>query len=468
MIEAGQKNVNTPLRTDSVPEGSGGARWYLSNFEAFEKSLNGEASSGIHAIRKQAIARFAELGFPTIRDEEWKYTDVSSLAKVPFHTLLGDPPHGLTSGEIETFQYRNLTPNTMVWVNGRFSRELSTISRESLQQRGIRTESLAETLGNNPELLMRHLSKYARYDDNAFTALSTAFFQDGAFLSFPDGTVLEDPVHLLFVSTKLSTPTAVHPRNLILVGKNSQVSILESHRSLTEDACFTNAVAEILLGENSVLEYHLLQDERARSFHVGTTHVRQQRSSTFTSHTISLGGAIVRNNLVAVLEGEGAECTMNGLYVATGRQHIDNHTEIDHATAHCNSHELYKGILAGRSKGVFNGKIRVRKDAQKTDAKQTNKNLVLSDNASVDTKPQLEIFANDVRCTHGATIGQLDEEAIFYLRSRGIGGGKARDMLIDAFAGDVIDRIKLEPLSKSLHEIIHRRLEDERAAKEAA
>jgi len=468
LTESGQNNAKLRPRADAVPEGSGGARWYLSNFEAFEKSLNGEASSGIHAIRKQAIARFAELGFPTTRDEEWKYTDVSSLAKVPFHILPGDTPQGLTSGEIEPFRYQNLTPNTMVWVNGRFSRELSTISRTSIPQRGVRAESVAETLGNDPELLIRHLSKYARYDDNAFTALSTAFFQDGAFLSFPDGIVLEDPIHLLFVSTKLSGPTALHPRNLILIGKNCQVSILESHRSLTEDACFTNAVTEILLGENSVLEYHQLQDERDQSFHVGTTHVRQQRSSTFTSHTISLGGALVRNNLIGVLEGEGAECTMNGLYVATGRQHIDNHTEIDHAMPHCNSHELYKGILAGRSKGVFNGKIRVRKDAQKTDAKQTNKNLVLSDNASVDTKPQLEIFANDVRCTHGATIGQLDEEAIFYLRSRGIGEGKARDMLIDAFAGDVIDRIKLEPLSKSLHEIIHRRLEDERAAKEAA
>ncbi|TLY32659.1 MAG: Fe-S cluster assembly protein SufD, partial [Ignavibacteria bacterium] len=371
MIEAGEQNAKLRPRVDAVPEGLAGARWYLSNFEAFEKSLNGEALSGIHAVRKQAIARFAELGFPTTHDEEWKYTDVSSLAKVPFQLSPGNTPQRLTAGEIEPFQYRNLTPNTMVWVNGHFSRQLSTISGATLRQPGLRLESLAETLGNDPELLMQHLSKYARYDDNAFTALSTAFFQDGAFLSFPDGFILEHPVHLLFVSTKLSGPVAVHPRNLILVGKNSQVSILESHRSLTEGVCFTNAVTEILLGENSVLEYHQLQDERDHSFHVGTTHVRQQRSSSFTSHTISLGGALVRNNLVGVLEGEGAECTMNGLYVATGRQHIDNHTEIDHATAHCNSHELYKGILAGRSKGVFNGKIRVRKDAQKTDAKQT-------------------------------------------------------------------------------------------------
>lgn len=462
----------THRETDSgriaIPAGhSSGKGWYLSNFEAFEKSLNGEASSAVHAIRRAAIARFAELGFPTTHDEEWKYTDVSSLAKVPFRILLRSGEEKVSPGDIEPFLFGNFAPNTLVWINGHYSHELSTPARNPAWPPAVRVESLAGALKNDSGQMISHLAKYARYDDNAFTALSTAFFQDGALVSIPDGLVLDDPIHLLFVSTDVGGPAVTHPRNLFLIGRNSQVSILESHRGLAPDTFFTNGVTEILLGENAVLEYHQLQDERDRSFHVGTTQVRQERSSNFTSHSISLGGALVRNNVVAVLDGEGAECTLNGLYLATGKQHVDNHTVIDHAKPHCSSHELYKGILDGKSRGVFNGKIMVRKDAQKSDAKQTNKNLVLSDDASIDTKPQLEIFASDVKCTHGATIGQLDEEAVFYLRSRGICAGEARHILIDAFAGDVVDRIKIAAVREGLHRSIHQRLETERKARES-
>jgi Fe-S cluster assembly protein SufD len=353
-------------------------------------------------------------------------------------------------------------------VDGRYSSRLSGVSSAAAGSRGVRIESLASAIKTDPGRLLPHLANYARYDDNAFTALSTAFMQDGALVSIPDGTVLKDPIHLLFVSTEAGVSAVSHPRNLFLLGRNSQASIVESHRSLASGVCFTNAVTEVLLGENAVLDHHHLQDERPGSYHIGATHVRQERNSNYTSHSVSLGGALVRNEIVAVLDGEGAECTLNGLYLATGKQHVDNHTVIDHAKPRCNSHELYKGILDGTARGVFNGKIVVRKDAQKTDAKQTNKNLVLSDGASIDTKPQLEIFANDVKCTHGATVGQLDDEAIFYMRSRGIGEGKARDILIDGFAGDVVDRIRIAPLRDALHDIIHRRLETERGAGEPA
>jgi Fe-S cluster assembly protein SufD len=248
------------------------------------------------------------------------------------------------------------------------------------------------------------------------------------------------------------------PRNLIVTGDNSKVSIVESYVARSQDVYFTNAVTEMLVGENAVIEHDKLQLESGRAFHIATAQIHQRARSTFTSNAISLGGSLVRNNVTVVLGAEGIESTLNGLSLATGTQHIDNHTTIEHAQPQCASHELYKAILDGEAKGVFNGKIFVRKDAQKTDAKQTNKTLLLSDGATIDTKPQLEIFADDVKCTHGATVGQLDEEQIFYLRSRGIGLDAARDLLTFAFASDVINRVHVEPLRAQLDRVIHARL----------
>jgi Fe-S cluster assembly protein SufD len=436
---------------------------YLANFEAFEKGLNGEASSQVHAIRRAAIARFAELGFPTTRDEEWKYTDVSKMVNLPFGISRGPARRNPSRAEIEPL-LGFTEGSTLVWVDAHFSAELS--STERLTAGGVKAGSLISALQRDPGGLMRHFARYAAFDTNAFTALSTAFFQDGAFVSIPDGAVSGEPIHLLFVSTGGGEPSLACPHNLYLIGRNSQASIVESHSSLAPGERLTNGVTEIVLGENALLEYHQIQDGGERAYHVGSTHILQERSSSFTSHSVSLGGALIRNNITAVLNGEGAECTLNGLYCLTGDQHVDNHTAIDHAKPHCNSHELYKGILDGHSSGVFNGKIMVRKDAQKTDAKQTNKNLVLSDDARIDTKPQLEIFASDVRCTHGATIGQLDDEALFYLQSRGIGAQGARDILIGAFAADVVDRIKIPALRDRLSGVIRRRLETGRASGE--
>jgi Fe-S cluster assembly protein SufD len=257
---------------------------------------------------------------------------------------------------------------------------------------------------------------------------------------------------------------AAQPRNLIVVEPDCQLKIAEIYLSLAKNTYLINTVTEIFIGENSIVEHNKVQIENLNAYHIGTTHIKMNTLSNYTSNVISLGGSIVRNNITSVLEAEGAECTLNGLSLGTGTQLIDNHTVIDHAKPNCKSHELYKSILGGASKGVFNGKIFVRKDAQKTDAKQTNKTLLLSDDATINTKPQLEIFADDVKCTHGATIGQLDAEQIFYLRSRGIGETAARDILTFAFAEDVVNRITIEPLRRQLTSIIQERLDKSRTS----
>jgi Fe-S cluster assembly protein SufD len=318
--------------------------------------------------------------------------------------------------------------------------------------------SLAGALRSDAKLVEPHLARYARFEQNAFTALNTAFAEDGAFVYLPDGTSLKGPIHLLLLSTVPGEATVSHPRNLIVVGANSQVSLIESYVGLEGGAYFTNAVTEISAGERSVIEHTKLEREGREGFHIATLDVHQGRGSSFVSSSIATGGALVRNDINVLFNGEGGDCTLNGLYVTGGDQHIDNHTSIDHAKPHCTSRELYKGILDGKSRGVFNGKIIVRKDAQKTNAHQTNKNLLLSQHALVNTKPQLEILADDVKCSHGATIGQLDEEALFYLRTRGIGSEAARNLLTYAFASDIVSRIKIQPIQCQLDLMLLRSL----------
>lgn len=434
--------------------------WYLASFEAFEKSLNGEMKSSFHGIRKEAIGRFAELGFPTTKNEEWKYTDVSPLTRLRFQPVLQYAGEGVSKKDIERFRLGIQDSHVLVCVNGHFSRELSAIGKIPA---GVRLGGLAEEIRSGNQLVEQYLARKAKYENDSFTALSTAFLMDGIFVRVPDGVVVDRPIHVIFISQNQDTEVVVHPRTLVVAGKSSQAAFVESHVSLSSRPYFTNVVTEIVLGENAVVEYDKVQMDSTSAFHISTTHVYQERNSNFASNAITFGGLFVRNNITAVLDGEGSEATLNGLYLATGEQLVDNHTTIDHAKPHCPSHELYKGILAGKSRGVFNGKIFVRKEAQKTDAKQTNKNLVLSDEASIDTKPQLEIFADDVKCTHGATIGQLDDEALFYLRSRGVGLEKARDILIYAFASDVVDKIKVAEMRETLQAMLHDRLEQSRA-----
>jgi Fe-S cluster assembly protein SufD len=429
-------------------------QWYQSRFEAFEQSLNGEKSTMMHTVRREAIRRFAQNGFPTTQQEEWRFTNISPITKVEFQPILRYELRGITRDELKEYFLDGAIH--AVFVNGMFSSELSDIGTLS---QGVVIGSLAETLKNHPEKVQPYIARLVKGEENAFTALNTAFVWDGGFISVSRGIVIDRPIQFLFIASDHEQAYATQPRNLIVLEDKSLCKVVETYVGLAQNTYLTNTVTEIVLGENSHLEHDKLQIENMNAFHIGTTQLQMNAASRYTSNAISLGGSLVRNNITAVFNAEGSECTLNGLTLITGTQIIDNHTAIDHAKPHCNSHELYKAILDGESKGVFNGKIFVRKDAQKTDAKQTNKTLLLSDNATINAKPQLEIFADDVKCTHGATIGQLDDEQLFYLRSRGIDLAAARDILTFAFAGDVINRITIEPLREQVEKMIHDRLD---------
>ncbi len=417
-------------------------------------------------LRERGAVRFSALGFPTVRDEEWRFTNVSPIANAEFAPAGADSVKRVSEETLARCVYSD-APNRVVVVNGRFAAELSRV--HGLPP-GVRVGSLAAAVSEHADVVPRYLGQLADFGTKAFTALNTALAVDGVYVHIPDGVVLEQPLHLLFVSTQGSTPLPImsNVRVLIVAGDRSQSRIVETYVGTGGAAYFTNAVTEVFAGEGAVVDHYKVQQESFEAFHVASMHLHAGRNANISSHSFSLGGKIVRNDVAAVLDGEGAECTLNGLYLADGDRLVDNHTVIDHAKAHCPSHEIYKGILGGKARAVFNGKIVVRQDAQKTDAKQTNRALLLSDNASINTKPQLEIFADDVKCTHGAAIGQLDEDAIFYLRARGLTYFEARDMLIHAFAGDILDRVKVEPLRAALEGELYAQLAKDLAEIDAA
>ena len=434
--------------------------WYQAQFAGFEKSLNGGSTAPVHLLRRKALAAFE--GYPTTAEEEWRFTSVAPLAKTGFVPVLPADAPRVTSEEIAPFLLPGVDEVLLVFVDGHLS---AGLSRVSSLPRGVTVTSLADALRASPDEVGRHLATLAQ--GGPFTSLGTAFLQDGAYVRCEEGAALDRPVHCLFIASRRPAPFIVTPRVLVVAEAGSRVSVVETHAALAGNVYLASAVSEIVMGEGAVVEHDTLQLASPASYHVGATHVRLAAGSTFTSNAITFGGALVRNNVSAVFDGEHAECTLNGLSVAAGTQHVDNHTTIDHARPRCASHELYKAVLDGASRGVFNGKIFVRKDAQKTDARQTNKTLLLSDDATIDTKPQLEIFADDVKCTHGATVGQLDEEQVFYLRSRGIGDTEARDLLTFAFASDVINRVHVEPLRARLDAMLHTRLRQGRVTDEA-
>ncbi len=418
----------------------------VSQLASLAKATASPAPAWLESIRQRALHRFEELGLPGSRNEEWKYTSLAPLARASFRRAgTGEALSGINA-------VQSLKPH-YVFINGVFSAELS----QAPVAKGLRVSSLRTALQSGNPVVEKHLARYAGFEDKVFVALNTAAIEDGVLIEIPQGTVEAQPVHLLYLSAPGAAPSISQPRNLIVAGPHSQASIIETYAGIDGQVYFTNTVTEIIAGESSVIDHYKLQQESDAAFHIGMLHVALDRSANFTTHCISLGGALVRNQIQAVL-AEGSEATLNGLYLVDGRQHVDNHTTIDHAKPNASSHELYKGILDGRSSAVFNGRIIVRPDAQKTDAKQTNKNLVLSENAVINTKPQLEIYANDVRCTHGATIGQLDNEAIFYLQSRGIGRQEARQLLVLAFARDVLDRMKVESVREQMESVLVRRL----------
>jgi Fe-S cluster assembly protein SufD len=398
--------------------------------------------------RESAIAQFERLGFPTTKLEQWRFTSVAPIAERPF-TLASDGA-GRTDGRHVPL---SAPVAHAVCVNGRYAPALSTV--DGLPA-GVRIQGLEASLASNPTLVEPFLARLSLTQTSAFTSLNTAFLRDGVVVFIDRGIVLTQPIEVTFVSVAEGSASVSHPRLLVVAGEGSQATVLERYTG--SGAAFTNAVGEIWLGANAVLDHYKLQEEPEDSFHIASMFVHSARSGNFSSHSLTFGGALVRNDVVATLDGEGIDCTLNGLYVGRDRQLIDNHTTIDHAKPHCGSHEVYKGILGEQSRAVFNGKIIVRPDAQKTDAKQTNKALLLSNDAKIDTKPELEIFANDVKCTHGAAIGQLDEAAMFYLRSRGLGLAESRAMLVHAFAGDILNRVKIEPVRRYLEQSLTARL----------
>ena len=408
---------------------------WLENFTEAEKRAPGRNLPWLHRLREDAFARFCETGFPTTKDEDWRFTNVAAIAKTVFRPAAGA---GLSRGDSAAWRVDDVAA-TLVFVNGHYDADLSEI--DSLPK-GVTVACLRERIESHPEEMEKHLGRYADTQRDAFVALNTAFLGEGAYVRVARGVVVGAPIYLLYLSTKENAATMTHPRNLIVAEDGSQVAVIEDYASVGgESVVLSNAVTELIAGDNAVAQHYLIEREHLKAFNVSTLRIQQGRSANVASHSLLLGGGLVRNNVHPVLAGEGGECLINGLYLGTGAQHLDNYMYVEHASPHCSSRQFYNGILDGQSHGVFHGRIVVHKDAQKTDAKQTNRNLLLSDDAQIDTKPQLEIYADDVKCTHGATIGQIEENALFYLRSRGISEREAKKLLLLAFAEECVERM---------------------------
>jgi Fe-S cluster assembly protein SufD len=426
---------------------------YVAEFASSEEERRGPP--WLRQLRKSAIARFEALGFPTQKQEDWRYTNLAPLLRVPFKPAILARPDGVVAEKLEPYTFGVLKTTLLVFVNGRYAPRLSYLRR---LPEGVRVASLAEVLNQEAVTLEPHLGRIARSEDDPFLSLNTAFFGDGAYVEVPNNTVVEEPIHLLFVATSKELPIVAYPRNLIRIGARSQATIIETYAGMGPHITFTNAVTEVSVGPAAVLDHYKMLRETETAYHMGTMDIHQDRDSVVSCHSMSFGGAIARNTVRTLFCGEGGSLVLNGLFMPAGTQQADNYTRIDHATPACTSVELYRGILDGKSRGVFNGNIYVRKDAQKSIARQTNKNLLLSQEAFVDSTPGLEILADDVKCSHASTIGQLDENAIFYLRSRGIDEEAARHILTYAFAADVVNQVKVAPIRIKLNQLILSRL----------
>jgi Fe-S cluster assembly protein SufD len=409
---------------------------WIEQFERFHRESG--TPGWLRRLQQEAFARFCELGFPTFKDEDWRFTSVQPIANTAFQLALGLP----ASYEFNLELLEGLACR-LVFVNGRFAPELSETGN---LPKGAVATGLKAAIERDGAYIQSHLARYEDFQADSFTALNTAFIADGAFVRLPRGTVLEQPIYVLYVSTGSDHPQMVHPRNLIVCEEDSQASIVEDYVSVgAADAGvhnLSNVVTELLVGDNGVVSHYMVEREERDAFNISTLRIQQGRSASVASHSFLLGGGLVRNNVHPVLAGEGGECLINGLFIGIGRQHLDNYMKVEHQAPHCGSRQFYNGILDEHARGVFHGRIIVHKDAQKTDAKQTNRNLLLSDTAQIDTKPQLEIYADDVKCTHGATIGQIDETALFYLRSRGLPEAEAHALLLYAFAHENLGRVK--------------------------
>jgi Fe-S cluster assembly protein SufD len=406
---------------------------YVTRFEA----LSGNGAAGdpgwLGDLRRDGIARFAEVGFPHSRLEEWRFTNVAPIAQTEF------APAPASSGTTVA----DLAADIVIGGTDR-----------------VVVTGLAQAIGTHEDLVRAHLGRHARVDANPFTALNTAFIQDGAFVYVPRGAVVDRPIQLVFLTTAEDQPVLAHVRNLIVVERGAQASLIETYAGPPGAVYWTSAVTEMVIGENANVDTYRVQRESEQAFHTATSQSYQQRDSVFSHIPLVFGSALSRHDVNAVLDGQGAECTLNGLSVLHGRQHVDHHTTLEHAQPHCNSWEFFNGVYDERSRGVFNGRIIVRRPAQRTDSKQTNNNLLLSPDARADSQPQLEIYADDVRCTHGATLGPIEPKTMFYLQSRGLSPDEARQLLTYGFASEILGYVTLDALRERLDQLVRRRLDE--------
>lgn len=423
---------------------------FIAEFARMETQLIGADIEWVATMRREALDRFNEIGFPDRKDEEWRFTNIAPIEQTVFASP--DPARAYHNLEDDAanFMISDLGAHRVVFVNGVFQPSLSSFKIGG----GLRILTVEDAIMHGDTVFGAHFGDNIIGVNNPFTALNAACFQNGAFIHIADGAVIDRPIHLVFLVNSSAQPLAFFPRNLIMAGRAAQATILETYGGIGDGAYLGNGVTEMIVGEDAQVDHYKIQLESLGAFHIQSMYARQERSSNLRTHAFAIGAALSRQSINILLAGEGIETVLNGLYAVSGAQHSDTHTRLDHAMPHCHSTELYKGILDGHASGVFTGRIRVHQDAQKTDAYQKNKALLLSDDAIVNAQPQLEIFADDVKCTHGATVGQLDTEAAFYLRSRGIGSEESRALLTFAFAGEVIDQVRIEPLRAELGRLI--------------
>jgi Fe-S cluster assembly protein SufD len=436
---------------------------FVSRFGECEAQLAGSSPDWLAPVRRAAIERFAELGFPTRKNEAWKYTSVSEIAKA---SLDPEPParDGISRDDIHAILGDDAALGVLVFEDGRFAPELSS---DDTLPAGVEVGSLADALADQPELI-RPLLDRADPLDRPFAALNGAFQRDGAFVRVTAGATPQQPIQLLFVASPGASGRVANPRNIIRIDRGAKAAIALRYESRCPGVYWTNAMTDVLLEENAELDLVTIQSESDTAYHFSSLDVSQERDSRFRSHHISLGGALARNEIYARLDAPGVDCTLNGLFLVDGEQHVDSQTTVDHASPHGTSHELYKGILGGHARGVFNGSVLVRPDAQKTNAQQFNPNLLISDNAHINTKPTLEIAADDVKCSHGSTVGRLDEDALFYLRARGLDERVARRMLTVAFASEIAESIPQGPLRVQVEQHVAAKLERSQSARGTA
>ena len=428
--------------------------WYVSQFNDFEGKLNGHASTFLHDQRKAALEQLKELSFPTVKDEQWKYTNVTPILKENFKVPSTVEETEISQELIDKNLFTGYEYDLLVFVNGKFNKEFSRVGE---LPKGTVIDSLANAAKTNAELVQKYINKQFKVD-NAFNALNTAYAIDGLFVYIPEGKMLERPVQVLFLSGNDNEMVLSLPRNLIVAENGTAGKVSVHYAGYGSNPYFTNSTTEIIVGEKANLDYIKIQSENEDSFHIDKTDIHQDRDSIFNHYSFAFGASLSRTDVNSMLDNENIECHLYGLYLGSDKRHIDHHTFLDHARPNCMSNEVYKGILDDSSRGVFHGQILVRPDAQKTNAYQSNKTVLLSDDSTVDTKPQLEIFADDVKCSHGATVGRLDDEAYFYIRSRGVEDRMAQSMLIHAFAADVFEAVNIDPMREKLNHILFDKL----------